>query len=143
MPDLPDLDIERGAKGQPLTSTPGHGGARAGAGRPKGSASGPRATRDTASVTLAKAKAKREMYRAHLAELEFKEKSGELIPADEVAAAWVDRVQVAKGRLMALPTRIGPKLINQGDLRRIEQTLRDAVIEILEELAAEAESHAA
>jgi len=113
-------------------STPGHGGTRAGAGRK------PKAThgdQSDAYSLLAKAKAKRETYRAQMAELEYRQKNGELIPADEVGEAWTERVLIAKGRLLNLPARLAPNLIAATDMREIEQTIRDAVVEVLEELS--------
>lgn len=73
---------------KPRKSTPGHGGYRPGAGRK------PKSEQNDAYLLLAKAKAKREMYNAQLAELEYREKSGELIPFDLLnrilSAAFVD-----------------------------------------------------
>jgi BMFP domain-containing protein YqiC len=116
-------------------STPGHGGKRPGAGRPPGSGRKPKVEQNDAYTLLAKAKAKRETYRAQMAELEYRQKNGELVPADEVAAAWTEQVMIAKGRLLNLPARLAPDLVNATDMRQIEQTIRAAVVEVLEELS--------
>jgi hypothetical protein len=116
-------------------STPGHGGKRPGAGRPPGSGRKPKVEQNDAYTLLAKAKAKREMYRAQMAELEYKQKNGELVQADEVAAAWAEQVMIAKGRLLNLPARLAPDIVNATDMRQIEQTIRAAVVEVLEELS--------
>ena len=63
--------------GTPRKSTPGHGGVRAGQGRPKGVTVGSTAS---SYERLAKAKAEREEYRAMLTEMEYRQKAGELIP---------------------------------------------------------------
>ena len=102
-----------------------------GPGRPKGSG----ATADT-YVLLAKARAKRETYRAQMAEVEYRQKIGGLLDAKEVAALWVAQVGIAKGRLLALPSRLAPAVIGLGDLRTIEATIREAIHEALTELSA-------
>ena len=134
--------------GSPATdvpkSTPGHGGARPGAGRKPGPGRKPgdglKVEQNDAYTVLAKAKAKRETYRAQLAELEYKQKAGELLPKGEVAAAWVERVQVLKGRMLALPSRVAPIVATAPDLRAIEQAIRNEIIDALNELADEAEA---
>jgi len=126
--------------GSPATnvpkSTPGHGGARPGAGRKPGTRNKPTAAaQDDAYLLLAEAKAKRETYLAHMAELDYKAKAGELIPADEVAATWTERVQIAKGRLLALPARLSPEMVRVSSQRDAERLIRSAIVEVLRELS--------
>lgn len=78
-------------------STPGHGGARPGAGRPKKTA------QDDAYTLLAKAKAKRETYRAHMEELKYKQAAAELIPASEYERALADALKIVAVTLESLP----------------------------------------
>jgi hypothetical protein len=111
-------------------STPGHGGARANSGRKSATS-----TQGDAYTLLAKAKAKRETYLAQMAELDYRQRSGELLKADEVAETWLEQVAIAKGRLLALPSRVAPALVGMSDLRAIEVLLRDALTQIMEELA--------
>jgi len=125
--------------GSPATdvpkSTPGHGGKRAGAGgRPI------KREQNDAYTILAKAKAKRETYLAQIAELEYRQRTGELIPAEEVAAEWERLVMVAKGRLMALPARLAPTLVKLRDMRSVETTIRDEIVAVLRELAGDESS---
>lgn len=114
----------------------GQGGPRTGAGRKPASAT----TTDSYAV-LAAARAKRESFRAELAELEYREATRTLLPADEVAAAWTERIGVAKSRFLALPARLAPELLGARDLRTIEAALRDAIISVLEELAGGTSGH--
>ena len=104
-----------------------------GPGRPKGSG----ATADT-YVLLAKARAKRETYRAQMAEVEYRARIGELLEAKDVAATWVAQVGIAKGRLLSLPARLAPAVLGLGDLRAIETVIREAIHEALTELSADA-----
>ena len=104
-----------------------------GPGRPKGSG----ATADT-YVLLAKARAKKETYRAQMAEVEYRARIGELLEAKIVAATWVAQVGIAKGRLLSLPARLAPAVLGLGDLRAIETVIREAIHEALTELSADA-----
>ena len=60
---------------------------------------------------------------------------GILIPAAEVSAAWADQISIAKGRLLSLPARVSGDILRLKSQRDIENTIKDAVITILEELA--------
>ena len=92
-------------------STPGHGGKRPGAGRPKGSRTAssapigrpPKAEQNDAYTVLAKAKAKRETYRAHLEELKYKEAARDLIPVREHELALASAFKLVAAVLETLP----------------------------------------
>lgn len=68
-------------------SSPNHGGARPGSGRK------PKTEQNDAYTVLAKARAKRETYRAHLEELKYKEAAGELVSANESRAAMASLIK--------------------------------------------------
>lgn len=92
------------ASGQPRKSTPGHGGARAGAGRPVGSRHKTTEPGETnAYQILAKAKAKRETYRAHLEELKYKAAARELIPIRDHETALATAFKMVAAALETLP----------------------------------------
>ena len=115
---------------------PGRGGARPGAGRKPKS---PDAS-DPYSI-LAKAKAKNESYKAELTLLEYKTKTGELLPRDEVAQAWSEQITIAKGRLLSLPARVSAEVLRLKSQREIERVIKGAIVEILEELAKDAATY--
>jgi hypothetical protein len=102
--------------GSPVTdvpkSTPGHGGRRPGAGRPKGSGAAkpaatigrpPKTEQNDAYTVLAKAKAKRETYRAQMEELRYREAARELIPAIEYERALASAFKLVASALESLP----------------------------------------
>ena len=64
---------------------------------------------------------------------------GELIPRDEVAETWSSQILIAKNRLLSLPSRVSSDLLRLKNQRSIEQRIKDAVIEILEELSGQRE----
>lgn len=53
---------------------------------------------------FAESRAINEAYKARLAKLEFEEKSGKLVNADEVKAAWFKHITAAKTRIMGIPS---------------------------------------
>jgi phage terminase Nu1 subunit (DNA packaging protein) len=118
-------------------SSPGHGGARPGAGRPAGySQSNPA----QAYEVLAKAKAKRETHRAQLAELEYRQKVGELVEASEVARRWANIGNMIRQRLLAIPTRLAAQVAGMDDERMIRDAIKSEVYAALTELSASVEA---
>jgi hypothetical protein len=116
---------------KPRAST-GWGGARPGAGRKKDAGKADDYSR------LAKARADHEELKAALRDLEVKQKTGELLPRDEVARAWSEQIAIAKGRLLSLPARVSADVLRLKTQREIERVLKAALVTILEELAGEA-----
>jgi len=109
---------------------PGRGGARPGSGRKPKDPNG----NDPYSI-LAKAKAKNESYKAELTLLEYRQRVGELIPKDEVASAWAENIAIAKGRLLALPSRVSGDVLRLKTQREVEELIKGAIVTVLEELA--------
>ena len=116
---------------KPRAST-GWGGARPGAGRKIDAGKADDYSR------LAKARADHEELKAALRDLEVKQKTGELLPRDEVARAWSEQIAIAKGRLLSLPARVSAEVLRLKTQREIERVLKAALVTILEELAGEA-----
>ncbi|NCA72027.1 MAG: hypothetical protein EOM91_18500 [Sphingobacteriia bacterium] len=112
---------------KPKTSTPGHGGRRSNSGRKPAVPNGP-------YEVLAKAKAKNETFKAQIAELEYQERVGQLLPADLVAQVWAEQVRIAKDRLLAIPARVAPTVLRLEELRDVERAIRDALLVVLDEL---------
>lgn len=119
------------------TIPPGqHGGYRPNAGRKKKKPGpAPKQAQADAYESLAKAKAKHEALKAGLAELEYLYKRGQMLPKEDVEAAWTEHIHRAKNRLLSLPARLAPIVMRQEALRDVEQTIRDALLEALDELA--------
>lgn len=64
----------------------------------------------------------------------------ELIPVEEVAAAWAQNIAIAKGRLLSLPSRVSSEVLRLKSQRDVELLLRNKLFEILTELSGEIES---
>lgn len=91
------------ASGQPRKSTPGHGGSRPGAGRVAGTRTKSEPGETNAYQVLAKARAKKETYRAHLEELKYKSAARELIPIREHELALAAAFKTVAAALETLP----------------------------------------
>lgn len=74
--------------------------------------------------------------RADLAEMEAAQIRGELIPAPEVGAAWIDIVARLRARLIVLPDKVAPVVHETETIGAARDVIRRAVNEALEELAA-------
>lgn len=85
---------------------------------------------------------KAQLDRARRLEVEQRlaEREGRLLPADEVADAWVAQVRTARAKLLAIPSRVAYGVVECKDLRQAELLLKRAIYEALAELAGGAEA---
>jgi phage terminase Nu1 subunit (DNA packaging protein) len=120
----------------------GKGGARTGAGRKKGGtnstpqASGIFAEQKAAAILeMAEAKAKRESYMAHLAELEYKQKQGELIHVESVFKVIDTAATSCREHLMGIPGRFASIFAAEVDAMKIEQELEAEIRTALQHIA--------
>ncbi len=77
--------------------------------------------------------AREKHFRALLAELDYKKRAGELVPADEARAAVIEKFTAVKTKLLGIPARIKQRLphIELADVQVIDELVR----ETLEDLA--------
>lgn len=123
----------------------GKGGKRPGAGAPKGNnnrwgggSAGPEGTK--ANLILKNARAKKEMYLAQLAELEYKQKRAELIAIESVYRVLDSAVTACREHLMGIPGRYASILAAESDARTIETLLETEIRRALEQIS-EAKEH--
>lgn len=60
---------------------------------------------------------------------------GELVYVDDVVNTWADHISSAKAKLMAMPTKLAPQLVNQSNANVIAGRIREEVDNALVELA--------
>lgn len=82
-------------------------------------------------------KTRLDWYKGEAERLNVEKTRGELVPVADVTEAWGEQIQIAKGRLLALPARLSPDMVRVTDQREAERMIRAALIMILEELAGE------
>jgi len=73
---------------------------------------------------------------AQMAELELLQAKGKLVPAEDVAGAWVDVLAAMKARLMALPSVCAPICATETELATVQSILENQIREALDELSA-------
>ena len=73
---------------------------------------------------------------AQMAELELLQAKGKLVPAEDVAGAWVDVLAAMKARLLALPSVCAPICATETELATIQSILENQIREALDELSA-------
>jgi len=73
---------------------------------------------------------------AQMAELELLQAKGKLVPAEDVAGAWVDVLAAMKARLIALPSVCAPICATETELATIQSILENQIREALDELSA-------
>lgn len=61
---------------------------------------------------------------------------GELVYADDVVNTWADHISSAKAKLLAMPTKLAPQLVNQSNANviagRISEEVDNALVELAE-----------
>jgi hypothetical protein len=117
----------------------GKGGRRPGAGAPKGNRNrsggvlGEEGTK--ANLVIKNARAKKEMYLANLAELEFKQKQGELIHVESVFKVIDTAATSCREHLMGIPGRFASIFAAEVDAMKIEQDLEAEIRTALQHIA--------
>ena len=86
-------------------------------------------------LTLTEAQTKKEQYLASLRKLEFEEKSGKLIPADEAEREFFDLGRTIRDSLLNIPDRIGSLLAAESDEIKVTEILTNEIRQALEVLS--------
>jgi hypothetical protein len=100
------------------------------AGEAAGDPSGFRAVSSYAS-----SRAAREVYMARLAKLEFEERSGKLMDADQVRAQIFGLGRRLRDAFLGLPDRMAPVVTGQSDQAEVHRILTEEVTTCLAELS--------
>lgn len=83
--------------------------------------------------SYAQSRAIREAYQARLAKLEFEQKSGKLISADEVKVAWIKKIKAAQTRILGIPAECKSRCSELP--LAVVKVIEDVCREALEDLA--------
>lgn len=78
---------------------------------------------------------KKNYYAAELARLDYEERCGNLMPADDVKSAIADAATTLRTRLESLPDQLAPQLAAISDEQQVRAMLADAVEMALGEVA--------
>ena len=92
-------------------------------------------SQDLGSDALVQHRARLTKARADMAELEHAQMLGELVPAAQVEEAWAAVVAVMRTRLLALPTKVAPRVVALSHEAAIQDALRAEIADALAELS--------
>ena len=101
---------------------------------PSREAQAPLETRATAP-DYQTSRAIREAYAARLAKLEYEERTGKLISAEDVSVRTFNLARRMRDRMLTLPRRLSAAFAAEQDARTIEQRMEDEIRQALEELS--------
>jgi hypothetical protein len=82
--------------------------------------------------SLAGSAAREKHWKAKIAEIEFLDRSGELVSAKEVEREWTDLLSHVRTRLLAIPTYVKQSAphLSTSDVAVVDQHIRDALAEL-------------
>ena len=86
------------------------------------------------------ARRRKEMAVAKLRELELEAARGDFVKLEDVRSDWAGLIGIFRSRLLALPSRLASEVVAVNNLREAENLLRDAIHDVLTELADEVAS---
>ena len=75
--------------------------------------------------------------KAELAEIEKMKATSELIPQEEVKSSWLELVHKLKQKLLSIPNKVSPILVNIKNTNEIKLILQDKIYEALYEIASD------
>lgn len=80
--------------------------------------------------------ARREMFKAKLTELEYLERVGKIIPAEDVDREWFELARLVRDTMLNIPARIADQLAHETDQRKVQDLLEQEIYQALEAIAA-------
>lgn len=105
------------------------------------SGEGPKATdriqEDKMSQTYAQSRAVREAYQARLAKLDFEQRSGKLIDAEDVKKQAFKAARATRDQMLNIPDRVSAELAAETDSFKIHKRLTEEIRKALEGLTIE------
>lgn len=85
-------------------------------------------TTDSKNATYMQAKTAREVYEAKNAQLEYEERIGKLLKADEVKSHLASKISSMREAFLQIPSRLVPILAAESDPAKIHTLLEDEII---------------
>ena len=94
-------------------------------------------SKDGDSSKLTESRAMREHFKALLCELEYKERSGELIYSKDVKEAAFESGRLVRDQLLNIPARVSPIIAAERDAKKVNEILTQEIRQCLETIAAD------
>jgi len=86
-------------------------------------------------VGLTEQRARLAHSKADLAQMQVSKLRGELVPIEQVFRTWTAVVVMVRARILAIPTKLAPRLLGKKHAGEVETIIRAEVYECLEDLA--------
>jgi hypothetical protein len=80
-------------------------------------------------------RAVKEIYNAKLTKLQFEKESKKLVSVNEVKIAAFNMARITRDRILNIPDRVIPNLVNRSDIHEMKKILKDELIKALEEIS--------
>jgi hypothetical protein len=90
---------------------------------------------DVAAVSYKRASTVREVFRARLTELEYRQQRGELVNAAAVRRAQFELARRVRDRVREIEDRVAPRLVALASEQQVRKVLNQAIRDALDELA--------
>jgi hypothetical protein len=116
--------------------SPGHGGSRDGAGR-KAEAEKARETVGSVLDRYNEARASREEANARIADMQARKAAGELLERSEVLAHWQSLVAAFRARMLAIPTKVAPRVATPDKVVACADLIMAEIYEALAEISSD------
>jgi len=94
----------------------------------------------TQGMSMSDAQRLQAQYKAALLKLDYEERSGKLISAQEVEVSTFNFARVVRDAVLNIPDRISAELASCTDVHAVNQKLTESLIEALEELSGKLKS---
>ncbi len=92
-------------------------------------------TSNQTNLSYTEARTRNEHYKAKITELEYKKLKGELVSVQDVVDTSTKIVSVTKTRLLSIPGKLAPQLVELKSAKKIHNIIRNEIIVALNELA--------
>ena len=93
---------------------------------------------DSEMVSFTRIRTAKEGFNAKLAELDYRQKAGQLVRVDEVEKETFETARLVRDRFLALPQEVAGALVNLNDENEIKKFLRlkirDVLVDVSDEL---------
>jgi len=81
------------------------------------------------------ARAQHEIIKLKIAELELKQKKGELIEKEKVIKYCQDIISISKSKILSIPVKVAPLIVGMTSIKKIKIILEKEIHQALNELA--------
>jgi len=121
---------QRRSQRSATSTSPNNPGSNSASDSPPTPAEGQGADAPTGSLDYAKARAYKEFYSARLAKIDYEERTGKLVDANQVKVTTFELFRGLRNQVVNLPDRLSSQLAAESDALEVHRILSDAIREV-------------